>query len=91
MCTNELIEDINNDLKQVSQTVKYDFVAELHFFSCHLLWKMREMNEWNKNEKIIASFKEKKVKELERFLNLASGQPHLENLGCASRIIDLYV
>ena len=72
MCTNELIEDINNDLKQVSQTVKYDFVAELHFFSCHLLWKMREMNEWKKNEKIIASFKEKKVKELERFLNLAS-------------------
>ena len=83
MYTNELIEDINNDLKQVSQIVKYDFAAELHFFSCHLLWKMREKNEWKKKEKIIASFNDKKDEELRRFLSLASGQPHLENLSCA--------
>ena len=44
---------------------------------------MREKNEWNKKEKITASFDEKKDEELRRFLDLASGKPHLENFNCA--------
>jgi hypothetical protein len=60
--TNRLVNDINNDLKQVSQTVRYCFIAEIHFYSCHMLWKMRDLKEWKKKEKIIVSFNEKKDK-----------------------------
>lgn len=37
---NNIVLEINKDLKQVSQKLRYDFLAEMHFYGFHILWKL---------------------------------------------------
>lgn len=38
----DIVHEIGKDLKQVSQKVRYDFIAELHNYAFHLIWKLKE-------------------------------------------------
>lgn len=58
---NNIVLEINKDLKQVSQKVRYDFIAEMHFYGFHVLWKMYVQKKWKENEAILDNFNKKKA------------------------------
>jgi hypothetical protein len=58
---NIIVHEVNKDLQQVSQKVRYDFIAEMHFYGFHILWKLYVDEKWKENETIFEKFNKKKA------------------------------
>lgn len=52
--------DMNKDLSQVSQKIRYDYIVELHSFAFNLIWKLKEEFQWQKRQQIMTDFNKRK-------------------------------
>lgn len=53
---------MNKDLTQASQKLRYDFIHEVHFYSFHIAWKIKQQYEWKNKTKYITDFENRKEK-----------------------------